>query len=622
MVIKAREYTRRGLAGIGALVIWGLAGSAGAEVVASLDRDRVGLGESVTLEIRSRGESLSEEPDLSALGDAFAVLGHSRSLRTTVINGRRDASLDWRIELAPLRPGELEIPPLRLGAERTEPLALNVVSTPAAASSRVASAASSAAPRGVALVAEIDRHVSYVQEQVALTLRVESGVPLLGGALSAPQIPGALVEPLGEGRSEMREEDGAPLYVFEQRYAVFPQESGELEIPAHVFEGHVQAPVSGKRRGGGRRSLLGSRLDAGLGGSLLDDFFGASGGFMGGLGDIFGEPGQRVRALSAPLRLRVEGRPAEARGERFLPARELELVELWPGGASEPPALAAGQPVDRVVAVRARGVLASQLPLPRLAEGEGFKQYSEPAYEDSQQAGEDMLAVRALPTVLIPTRAGSLTLPAVELEWWDTEADAPRTARLPERIVEVGPGSVADLSAPAVPALAPAISDSEGPPPAGEIVETPPVPGLGPWGLGLAGLAFVLALISGAWVWRRGAGPASPAPGGRRSLEAALGRACTEGNAAQADRALLALGRQRWPLHAPKTATDFAARLASSDLETAVAGLAAHRFGAQASNAWPGADLWLAYRKASRSRRRLRGRGHRREVLPELYPAR
>ena len=51
-----------------------------------------------------------------------------------------------------------------------------------------------------------------------------------------------------------------------------------------------------------------------------------------------------------------------------------------------------------------------------------------------------MFSVRALPTVLIPTREGHLTLPSIDVEWWDTETDQARVATLPARTVKVHPG--------------------------------------------------------------------------------------------------------------------------------------------------------------------------------------
>ena len=590
----------------------GSAPSTQAEVHASVDRPDVPMGERVRLTIRSRGASLADEPDLSPLAEDFAVLGQRRSLTTRVAGGRREASLEWTVELMPLELGSMEIPPIALGSETTEAIALNVRVVPPSPESpgRKAAVAHAAGPK---LVAEVDTRDPYVQEQVSLTLRLESGAPLLGGELRAPEIPGALVEPLGEDRSEVIEVAGRPVHVFERRYAVFPQQSGPLIIQPGVFEGTVEPSAAGSRRRGTRRSPF----DALAGGSLFSGFLGQGGSLFD---EFFGTPGQSVRAISEPLTLTVRERPDGAPGERWLPAQDLELVELWGDGQLDPPVLVVGEPVDRVVAIRARSVTASQLPLPEIGEVEGLKQYSDPAYEDSQVAGQDRVAVRALPTVLIPTRPGVLTLPAVEVPWWDTQSDQARVARLPERTVQV----IANPGAPSEPAMvSPMLSVPAGPdssPPGSSMPDAPSSwmdsvarsVGLVPW-LAAVAIWFAFRLRERMTSFRQ-----------RLREWAAVKRACRVDDAPAAEKALVSWAGSRWAGSKPLDVADVARRLGDPDLEAAVTALCAQRYGRgdEAAEPWRGAALWAAFRRAVRAegaRKRARaesGLG----VLPALYP--
>jgi hypothetical protein len=603
----------------GLLFSWFGTADAGAGVVAGVNRSQVVVGEVFELKIRSAGDALGEEPDLAPLEKEFQVLARSRSLRTRVVNGQRDASMEWRIELLAREAGARVIPPLALGAESTEALDLTVVARGRdLAQSRTQS---EAAPfRGVELAVEVDRNDSYVQEQVTLSLRVESALPLTGGSLGEPEIPGAMVEKMGEDRSERVRVDGRDLYVFERRYAIFPQQSGELRVPALVFDGTVQDLEA-------RRGRSGSPFGSGLGGSLFDDFFANSDSL---LDEVFGSRGRPVRAISEPIVLAIRERPADAPGERWLPARGLELVEIWGEGDSEPPSLRVGEPVNRVVAVRARGVTASQLPLPKIDEVDGIKQYTEPAYEDSQGFDREMVALRALPTVLIPTEPGIHVLPEVELEWWDTESDQSRIARLPARTVEVAPapGTATSLAALSSSASSPS-PPSAGPPPAeakpGPVapLEAESVSG------SIASVALGLGLLMsglGFAAWRRfGRGSAgSSAQPGRRSLRKRLEVACSAGDAAGAEAALLALGRAYWPDSPPQSATDLARRLDSSELQAALRELSKYRFAADGDMAWEGRALWQAFRVSSLARRRFwayRSKAPK-SLLPELYPVR
>ena len=607
----SKKTSACGLALVGAMVFsWIQAGSALGDVAVGLDRQRVGMGEVFELKIRSAGASLGEEPDLSALGANFQVLARSRSLRTTVVNGHRDASMEWRIELVPLEPGTWVIPPLAVGPDFTDALSVTVVESP---TGDAGSERQDESGRAIALIAEVDRRDPYVQEQVTLSLRLESGLPLASGALSEPDIPGAIVERLGEDRSESIRASGRDIHVFERRYAIFPQQSGELVIPASVFEGTLREVAPSRAR---RRRGPGSPFGAALGGSLFDDFFGDSGSF---LDEVFGNRGRPVRVVSEPIVLAIRERPAQALGERWLPARDLELVEIWGENASEPPNLRVGEPVDRVVVVRARGVTASQLPLPQLGESEGLKQYTEPAYEDSQNIGQEMVALRALPTVLIPTQPGTHVLPEVEIEWWDTQNDRARVARLPARTLEVAP-------APGAPATTASVPPPRLSPPASSTpaASDPPLaaPSVAGWGAALAGFLALLGLTGyGIWRWL------APSPdrsdrNPRRRLEKQLATACSAADSSEAEAALLALGRRRWPDSPPKTVSELARRLGAAKLEAAVMTLSAHRFARDTEGVWEGRELWQAYRCSGLGRRgNARSAPNiARNSLPELYP--
>ncbi|MEE3326335.1 MAG: BatD family protein [Myxococcota bacterium] len=627
MAIK-RQF-RRGLALASVLgLLSGWASTATAAAQARLDRGLMALGERIQLTIRSQGQSMNTEPDLSSLGPDFYVLGQTQSIRTTIINGQRDVSVDWQIELTPLRAGDLEIPAVQVGSDSTEPLRLTVVEESSTSTLGMRNAqpeTAGAMPPHLTLSAEVDQASPYVQEQVALTLRLESTRPILSGSLSEPEIPGAILEKLGEDSSRVEEVDGQPLHIFERRYALFPQQSGEFSISPSVFDGEI----AGDDRSRNRRNdpFSHSRLDDLMGGSLFDDFFGRSGSLFD---QVLGHRGKNVRVISDPIQLTVRERPEQSPGQRWLPAQNLELVEIWGDGSSEPPRFVVGEPVDRIVAVRARGVTASQLPVPDPAETEGLKQYAKPAYEDSQELGGGMVAVRARPTVLIPTRPGLLTLPPVEVDWWDTETDQARTSILPARTLHVEPGdSGTALQASAPPPAAPPQGPSgpAGPAEVEPLLPTDPGSDHAAWiGLGLAGLIGLIGMSA----YQRRTLKNTPDPSAimtpriRKSrLESCLKRACLEGDAIEAEKALLEIAKWVWTSSTPRSTGEIAARANSPALKEELSQLAASRFANSSGVNWNGVGLWRAYRASELARRRPFHDSHRRQsgLLPELYPS-
>ena len=217
------------------MLLLAFAGGASAAVSAQVDRERIALSESIELTIRVAGSMRAEEPDLAPLERHFEVLGSTRNSSFTMSNGRSESSTTWQVTLMARHAGELTIPAIEVGGERTQPIAIRVSEDPAPAS---------AAAREVQLQVETDATEVHVQQQLLLTVRLLHAVNFERGAtLEAPEIPDAVVRELGENSYE-KLIDGRRYGVFERRYAVFPQRSGELVVPALGFQAALGGGVA------------------------------------------------------------------------------------------------------------------------------------------------------------------------------------------------------------------------------------------------------------------------------------------------------------------------------------------------------------------------------------------
>lgn len=155
-----------------------------------------------------------------------------------------------------------------------------------------------------------------MQAQVILTLRIYHSVSLYDDSTLSPlQMPEALVERLGEPRTYEKTINGIRHGVIEVRYALFPQKSGELTIPAQLFSATTVT--------NGSSSVFGSR----------------------------GGRSTQVRSPSIPLT--VKTKPADyPAGAPWLPARSLTLVEAW---SPEPQQAQAGESLTRSLLLKAEG---------------------------------------------------------------------------------------------------------------------------------------------------------------------------------------------------------------------------------------------------------------------------
>lgn len=587
---------------LGVALFFGLGLEAGAATLeAQIDRTAIVEGETVRLRLRSPLSGAGSAPDLKDLERDFEILSTQRSQRISIVQGRQEATLDWIVTLLPRRVGRLEIPSLHSGGAVSRPLSLEVTG---------ATAVSGSDRPDLFVEGSVDRMSPHVQSTFRYTVKVYDGVGLRSGSLGSPEVPDAYVRSAGEGREYDEVVEGRPYRVHEREYLITPHASGPLRIPPVVLEGRVEDPRA-------RRP------------SPFDDFFGGGdpfGGAFSGAGfgrslfDRMMRPGRAIRVRSNEISLDVQPRPDGASGGWFLPASEVELRDSLAGAS---PVFRVGEATERKVVLRARGSSADQLPEIRVPAPDGARQYEEGVRDGDVAGVGDAVAVREQTVSIVPTREGTLILPAIEVPWWDIEANRERIARLPERTIEVLPAADPARSAPNVGEL-PLVSSTDGgepeapedTPPRAERVEVPaqrewpPVPATLVAALGL-GSAFYFGLRR-----RRSRKDHAPSPTPRSETER-IRRACRSGDAVATRDAFVAWSHARFGTGAPANPRGIAHRLGHGGLARE-ATLLDRVIYAPGDNRFDGEAFWREFRGALRavpvsSTQPL-------ALLPELYP--
>ncbi len=589
------------------LVVLALTSNVRADVRATLDRSVVYDGETVTLEIEATGQDGSEEPDLSPLSKDFEVLGTGSSQRIQIINGRRSDSRKWQVELAPKKTGVVEVPALKVGRSVTRPISLKVKEQ------STASATSGERPVFIRTEARTGAMDVYVQQQILYVVRLYYRVPLLEGDFQDPRLADAVVERLGEDHRFKTTVKGQEYQVVERHYAIFPEKSGDLTLPAIAFTGRAVSTSS-------RRP---STMPAD---PLIKRFFGRNpfdDPFFSGMG---GDPGKRFRVRSEALTLKVKPRPDTYTGKHWLPSQELTLQDSW---QDQPPEFRVGEPVTRTVTLKARGLESSQLPTLEFPSVSGVRVYPEQPVSENLTDGDWIYGVSKQTVAYVPSRAGSITLPALRIDWWDTAKQRQRSIQLPARKITVLPaagGASTSQSPPVAETTSDATThDSESASPTGARGWWEK---LKPYRGDLLAGALVLAMLAIAW-WgykrrftgKRGSG-VTGAGGGQqlarassRECRAALKAACDAGDPQAAARALLEWAALEWPQQPPRNLPALAQRLASGSDE--VRKLDSILYSGEAEE-WHGEALWKALKTGLTP-------GHNREAaasrgLAPLYP--
>ncbi len=535
--------------------------SAGAEILARVDRDPVEQNESFTLEIivDSTGDPA---PDFSALEADFFVGQTSQLSNTRIVNGAISRSMTWTVALRARRAGTITIPAIAVGNQQSSPVTIHIIEP-------------SFEPPGEAdvfITSELDFSETYVQAQVLYTIKIYRAVATRQPALRNPAFSGAeaLVETASEERSYEAILNGRAYNVLEVSFAVFPQESGEVQISPARFEARVlrDGRITGRK--------------------------------------VFESEPQTITVNPIPPP------PADYPNAVWLPAKDLRLSEVW---SREPGELRAGEPISRHITVSALGQLETQIPVIEPPVADGVRIYPDKPSLNRTMESRGIRGERTDRYAMIGITAGEVTLPGLDLPWWDIDAGEWRVASLPAVSINILP----DVDQITVePPLEPAVASTE----VDDDAEVALIVGALPWQLIAETLAAVLALTWFSWWWssrpRREEREPPPVPLHKqqaRQLKAAR-KAALAGDAPGVRQALLDWGRLQWPEKPPRSIGRLAEGV-SSPLSDELQKLSGISYG-PAGGDWNGEALAKALRSFAVEDESVESK--KADLLPPLLP--
>ncbi|HEX7036917.1 MAG TPA: BatD family protein [Pseudomonadales bacterium] len=542
-----------------------LAGPAAAAIDASVEPRVIDELDTARLTIRVTGTSEPRRLDLDVLEQDFEVLTTQTASQYRSVNGQVQTWVEYQVMLRPKHSGQLTIPPISVGGEATEPLTLEVRGIDEAVRRDI--------ERMVFFESELTRNPVYVQAQTVLIRRLyyASGAQIYSDLPGTPEIPDAVVMPLGETASSTEIRDGERYGVIEQRFAIFPERSGELEIPVTAITSSVRVQSGGRTRRSG------------------------------------------VRIATEPMTLEVRPVPPEYPADQpWLPAEDLTLFDRWTPVDAR---IEVGDPITRTLTAHVEGNLSSVIPpLEPALPGDRFRRYPEPPELKDEPGRRTVRGQREQRYSIIATAPGTVTVPPTELVWWDVDAETVRTASAPGRTFRIS-GAPAEAPPDPVSAAAPAPSEARATeqrdaPPVEVDVREDQVPWPGPerrrtlW-LGVLGLALLAgALILGSRYWPMHARPS------RRRAWRALRDASRGGEPDAIHHALLEYLRVHYRAPVPEAVRRFRLDGHGDVLDA----LNASRYRPVGGPAVPAEQVLAAVRALRRARRRAHP-----DPLPALY---
>jgi hypothetical protein len=425
-------------------------------ITAEVNKTQVSLDDQVVLAVTiSGGQASLPDPQLPPLPD-FSVYSSGSSQNISFINGRVSSSVTHSFVLVPRAVGKGLIPPITVSAQgataHTDPVEIQVVppstASPAppaqpgqaqaqagpapgrsAGRQRTSGAAAAGGAPDVLVTAELDKSKASVNEQVTLSVKFHTAIPLMGNPeYVPPKLEGFLSEDLPPLRHYNVALKGRTYDVTEIKTALFPLQAGRLKIGNAVVRCQVQQAFNAD--------------------PFSPDFFARF--FSQGV------TAPQARTISSqPLVLEVTplpaaGRPADFTGAvgRFTLAAKVDKNRSKVGDA-----------VNLTVTVQGTGNLKA-IAEPALPSLPSWRVFDPVTSVNQEKKGDLVQGSKVIRTVLVPRVSGDLTIPPIRFSYFDPQRREYVAVNTPPLTVSVAPGEA--NAAPAAGYVAPAAAAAPG----------------------------------------------------------------------------------------------------------------------------------------------------------------
>jgi oxygen tolerance protein BatD len=361
-------------------------------LTASVDRNQLGKGETLELLVQFDGQTTSD-PDFAPLNDDFEVLSRQQKNKFSLMNGSSTSYTEWRLQLLPKRTGKLQIPSLSFKGVVSTPITLQVEDR---SQSRTSTTTSN---QPVFVETDVDKSSAYVQEQLLITFRINASTNLQSISSEELMIKDASVMKVSENQYQ-KQINGINHLVIELQYAVFPESSGNLTIPAIRFN-----------------TVIPDRRDP-----YSNSFFSRG--------------GKRLFLYSEEKKITIKPRLNSYGSTEWLPTTAVSLSERWSRPLDE---LVAGEPITRTIYLSAQGLTSAQLPPLDINSGDGFKVYPDQPQLNDDVSSNGVMGTREESIAIVPSRGGTITLPPITVQWWDTASNQVRETVLEGKTLTIKP---------------------------------------------------------------------------------------------------------------------------------------------------------------------------------------
>ncbi len=543
-----------------------------------VSRNKIALGETLTVSYTLNGNANPTTPDFSALEKDFRILSTNYGTAINMINGVTSTQTFWRLTLEPKKAGELIIPEISFGNAKSAARKLVVEE----ANSQVIT---DKQDTSAFVKAVISTTSPYVQSQVLYTFKIFYQSQLENPRIDMPQVKDATLVQLDDGNQSQTTINGKIFFVIEKNFAYFPQKPGKISIPP----AHFQA--------------LAYDLDSSI------------------MNGPFYLPATKTLSLATQaFTLNVQNIPDQFQGVTWLPAKDISLTDRWSVNQNQ---WEAGNPVTRTITVEAQGLRADQIPDLTIDKISGVIIYVDPPKRSNSVQNNTLIGTLEQRVTYIPNSSLAFTIPALKLNWWNSQTNKAAVAQLTSIMVQVK-GKINNTTL-AKPTAVASVVDTAKPTvkPEAKVKSY-----LSIW-FWVALILFAVWLMTLWLFWNKRVSknnilPKQDKPPVEKIIELSdehFAQACKAGNTAIAQQFLLSWAKKHW-LETPLNLEKLSESIGDENFKNALIDLEQVIYAKNVTQ-WNGHALLTAYQKVKRQKKQLKTKmvkTNKTDPLPPLNP--
>jgi len=384
-----------------------------AEFSAGVDRTELALNNSLVLTIKLSDTTAKSSPDFSGVKELFDIVGIAQASNTTIINTKSSSSTEWHLTLKPKAQGNAIIPAITVDTSHGK------LSTEAIAVKIAASEPTSTIDKnsGIFTESSVDNKKPYKFEPFIYTVKLFTTHDVRDVIFSPLELEGLTVKLNGAYKVYPSTYNGNPIHVIELSYIVTPLRSGQITIPGTKITGIYTTHKST--------------------------------GFSGLFDSIF-ENARSNNVVSKSKEFTVQSKefqleilPPAANITPWLPAKELYIKDNIEQGD-----MMVGKPIKRIITIKALGLRGNQLPAidSELTSSDDYKIYAEIPEINDHVENKIISSQRKDIYTIIPQKSGKITLPPIDIKWWNVKESKLMHATLPAKTLQIKPSDIASTN--------------------------------------------------------------------------------------------------------------------------------------------------------------------------------